>query len=82
MIIQGVGITLCLTMIDYFAIILRDLSYPVDMANYMLTPLYIFGTIASIAIGWSSDKLGDRACHIGACQLAAAMWYMIFARSE
>ncbi|KAG2227203.1 hypothetical protein INT45_008447 [Circinella minor] len=77
MIIQGIGIGLCLTMIDYFAIILRDLSYPVDMANYMLTPLYIFGTFASIAIGWSSDKLGDRACHIGVSQFAAAIWYMI-----
>ncbi|KAI9496133.1 major facilitator superfamily domain-containing protein [Zychaea mexicana] len=62
-----------------FAIILRDMGYPVSFSNYMNTPAYIFGAVIAIAIGWSSDKTGDRAFHVAGTQLWVGIWFLILA---
>ncbi|KAI9273106.1 major facilitator superfamily domain-containing protein [Phascolomyces articulosus] len=63
-----------------FAIILRDLGFPVAFCNYMLTPVYIFAALAAIFVGWSSDyHNGERAFHIAGVQFWIGTWYMILA---
>ncbi|KAI9257131.1 major facilitator superfamily domain-containing protein [Phascolomyces articulosus] len=60
-----------------FSIILHDIGYPTSFSNYMLTPLYIFMTVASVVFAWTSDRSGDRAFHIVGIQLFIGIWFLI-----
>ena len=65
--------------VSNFAIILRDIGFPVSVSNYMLTPVFVFGASFSVCIGWSSDRSGDRAFHIAGTSLWIGVWCLILA---
>ncbi|KAJ8656744.1 hypothetical protein O0I10_007591 [Lichtheimia ornata] len=60
-----------------FVIILNDLGYDSAFANYMSTPMHIFGAIIGIAIGWSADWFGDRVIHLLVIGIWATIWSVV-----
>ncbi|KAI9273104.1 major facilitator superfamily domain-containing protein [Phascolomyces articulosus] len=62
-----------------FAIILRDIGYPVGFVNYMLAPLFAYSAIAALIIGYSSDRFGDRAFHIVVVEVWVGIWCLVMA---
>lgn len=60
-----------------FVIILNDMGYDSAFANYMSTPMHIFGAIVGIAIGWSADWFGDRVIHLLLIGIWATIWSVV-----
>lgn len=62
-----------------FVIALNDLGYDSAFANYMSTPMHVFGCIVSAIIGWSSDWFGDRVIHLTVTGIWATAWNAVLA---
>lgn len=60
-----------------FVIILTDMGYDSAFANYMSTPMHIFGAIVGIAIGWSADWFGERVIHLLLIGIWSTIWSVV-----
>ena len=67
------------SMFHFFVVILKDMGYDSAFANYMSTPLNLFGAVASLVIGYSSDWFNDRVVHTGVIVVWGTIWSIIIA---
>jgi sugar phosphate permease len=60
-----------------FSIIVKDLGWDASLANYLVAPIYGFGAITIVIIGWLSDKYQERAWIIIIVQIWVSIWYLV-----
>ncbi|KAI9478460.1 MAG: major facilitator superfamily domain-containing protein [Benjaminiella poitrasii] len=60
-----------------FSIIVKNLGYSADFANYLIAPIYCFAAITVVILGRVSDYYGERAWIIIIVQIWVSIWYLI-----
>ncbi|SAL97485.1 hypothetical protein [Absidia glauca] len=68
---------LAMGILQQFPIILKQMGYETEFANYMQAPVWVFAGIVIIAQGYLSDYKGARVWHIVAGGAWTLVWYIV-----
>ncbi|KAJ3049350.1 hypothetical protein HK097_009640 [Rhizophlyctis rosea] len=64
-------------MINNFVLALTKMDWDPALANFMTTPVYLFGALTIPLLGFSSDRFRDRFFHCLVGAIVALVWYVL-----